>query len=78
MAETPPNITITVDEGALRAQVQRVITEEVKVAAMALRRAADALDPDWMAEHNAWMEQHHRAKWEAEREPGAAGREDER
>lgn len=67
MAEAPNNITITVDEAALRDQVQRVIAEEIRTASYALRRAADALDPEWHREQAAWVEEHFRAKWEAER-----------
>ncbi|UOE45924.1 hypothetical protein [Agromyces larvae] len=73
MAETPNHITITVDEDALRAQVQRVIGEELREAAFALRRAADALDPEWIAEHNAWVEADALKRWEAEREEADRG-----
>lgn len=43
MAEQP-NITITIDEDALRRQVADVVDEGMREAAAALRRAADGLD----------------------------------
>lgn len=62
MATTPDHITITVDEEALRRQIHGIIQQEVKEFSYALRRAADALDP----EYATWLENHLRAKWEAE------------
>jgi hypothetical protein len=66
MAIAPDHITITVDEEALRKQIGGIVHDEMKEASLALRRAADALDPEWPKEHQAWLENHLRAKWEAE------------
>jgi hypothetical protein len=72
MAKTPDHITITVDEVALRAQIDRIVQESTREASMALRRAADALDPNFMdrflAANKAWW----REDWEKE----AAGSKD--
>lgn len=67
MADTPDHITITVDEDALRKQIQGIIGEELRAASFGLRRAADTLDPNWMVEHSDWLEAELRKKWEAER-----------
>lgn len=63
---TPEPISIQIDPEALRKQVQGVIGQELREASMHLRRAADALDPEFMPEHNAHMETYFRQKWEAE------------
>ena len=66
MTGTPDHITITVDEEALRKQVASIIQDEKREASMALRRAADALDPDWWREHERFQEIHYRGKFEAD------------
>lgn len=65
MATSEP-INIQIDAEALRKQVQGVIQEELREMSMRLRRAADALHPEFMSEHNAHMEIYFRTKWEAE------------
>lgn len=48
MAQTPDHINITIDEDALRKQVQEVVDEALKEASLKLRLAADALNPGFM------------------------------
>lgn len=67
MAVTPDHITITVDEKALREQVQTVVTQAMREASWSLRRAADTLDPEFMPTHLKVVEASFRKQWEAER-----------
>jgi hypothetical protein len=48
MAQTPDHINITIDQDALRKQVQAAIGEALNDASMKLRLAADALNPGFM------------------------------
>lgn len=56
MATTPDHITITVDEGALREQVQGIVNQELIAASWRLRAAADALYPGFHDEQDKWQE----------------------
>lgn len=68
----PDHITITVDENALRAQVQKVVEEELVAASWALRRAADQLDPAFLENHRKWQEEETTRRAEAEHSLQAA------
>ena len=51
-----PEITIQLDEKALREQVSRSIEQALVELSHKFRSAADALNPQWWVEQDAWVE----------------------
>jgi hypothetical protein len=48
MAAAPDHINITIDQDALREQVQKTVNEALEQASLKLRLAADELNPGFM------------------------------
>lgn len=66
MAETPDHITITVDEVALRKQIDGIVQECLQAASWKLRQAADNLEPDFMKNLMEEQKTYWRKEWDAE------------
>lgn len=77
MAETP-SINIQIDQDALREQVEGVITQAMRDAAMRLRTAADGLDNgEWWQFHDENLKSEYergfKAGQESKQQEGEAG-----